>query len=83
MRTKSTGEESNTTIQLSRIKKNAARETMHIFAPLASRLGMNRLKNELEGVSFQALHPCQFKQITSSYNSLGMKAVLQPINQNN
>jgi len=70
-------EESNTIIQLSRNEKNVAREAMYIFAPLASLLGMNRLKNELEGVSFQALYPRQFKQITSSYNSLGMKAVLE------
>src|SRR4029434_10583720 len=34
-----------------------ARETMDIYAPLAGRLGMSKIKNELEDLSFQYLEP--------------------------
>jgi len=34
-----------------------AKETMEIYAPIANRLGMGRLKNELEDLSFRYLHP--------------------------
>src|SRR6058998_361509 len=33
-----------------------AKETMEIYAPIANRLGMGRLKNELEDLSFRYLH---------------------------
>ena len=34
-----------------------ARETMEIYAPLADRMGMNRIRDELEDLSFQVLNP--------------------------
>jgi len=34
-----------------------AKETLEIYAPIANRLGMGRLKNELEDLSFRYLHP--------------------------
>src|ERR1041384_7380889 len=34
-----------------------AKETMEIYAPIAKRLGMGRLKSELEDLSFHYLHP--------------------------
>ena len=34
-----------------------ARETLDIYAPIASRLGMSRVKNELEDLAFQYLEP--------------------------
>ena len=43
----------------------ASREALHIYAPLASRLGMHRLKNELEGAAFQILYRRQFAKVTS------------------
>ena len=38
-----------------RIRK--AKETMEIYAPLADRMGMNRIRDELEDLSFQKLNP--------------------------
>ena len=34
-----------------------AQETMEIYAPLADRMGMNRIRDELEDLSFQILNP--------------------------
>ena len=38
-------------------KRRKAQETMDIYVPLAERLGLHRIKNELEDLSFQALNP--------------------------
>jgi RelA/SpoT family (p)ppGpp synthetase len=38
-------------------KKRIAQETMEIFAPLADRMGMNRIRDELEDLSFLNLNP--------------------------
>ncbi|MDH4330230.1 MAG: RelA/SpoT family protein [Candidatus Moranbacteria bacterium] len=40
-----------------------ARETMEIFAPLADRLGIGELKNELEDLSFKYLEPEKYKEV--------------------
>ena len=34
-----------------------AKETMEIYAPLANRMGMNRIRDELEDLSFAQLNP--------------------------
>ena len=34
-----------------------AKETMEIYAPIANRLGMGNIKNELEDLSFRYMHP--------------------------
>ena len=38
-------------------RQRTARETLDIYAPIANRLGMSRLKNELEDLAFQHLEP--------------------------
>ena len=37
-------------------KERIAKETMEIYAPLADRMGMNRIRDELEDLSFQILN---------------------------
>jgi len=40
-----------------------AQETLDIYAPIANRLGMSRLKNELEDLSFQHLEPDTYEAL--------------------
>ena len=40
-----------------------AGETLYIYAPLAYRLGLNKIKSELEDLSFKYEHPSEYKQI--------------------
>ncbi len=46
-----------------------ARETMDIYAPLANRLGLHRIKLELENLSFKYLRPDLYAQITEWLDS--------------
>src|SRR5438874_3362963 len=38
-------------------RRRIARETMDIYVPLAERIGMHRLKDQLEDLAFAELHP--------------------------
>ncbi|KFN43607.1 RelA/SpoT family protein [Arenimonas oryziterrae] len=44
-------------------RRRIARETLEIYAPIAQRLGMNRIKAELQDLGFRALHPLRHKVI--------------------
>jgi len=41
--------------------KRIARETLDIYAPIANRLGINRLKIQLEDLGFMHLHPFRYR----------------------
>lgn len=51
-----------------------ARETMDIYAPLASRLGIDWIKRELEDLSFMYLYPIEYKELKETIEKrLGQK----------
>jgi guanosine-3',5'-bis(diphosphate) 3'-pyrophosphohydrolase len=46
-------------------RKRIAQETMDIYAPIAHRLGMGKLRGELEDLAFQHLHPEDYREISA------------------
>ena len=44
-------------------RKRIAEETMEIFAPIAHRLGMGKLRGELEDLAFRHLHPEDYREL--------------------
>lgn len=44
-------------------QKELARENMELYAPLASRLGIDWMKRELEDLSFKYLHPAEYEDL--------------------
>jgi guanosine-3',5'-bis(diphosphate) 3'-pyrophosphohydrolase len=46
-------------------KKRIAQETLDIYAPLASRLGIYWIKNELEDISYKYIYPEEYSNIES------------------
>ncbi|MBR5060671.1 MAG: bifunctional (p)ppGpp synthetase/guanosine-3',5'-bis(diphosphate) 3'-pyrophosphohydrolase [Prevotella sp.] len=43
-----------------------AGETLYIYAPLANRLGLNKIKTELENLSFKFEHPDEYESISNN-----------------
>ncbi|MDY7116186.1 bifunctional (p)ppGpp synthetase/guanosine-3',5'-bis(diphosphate) 3'-pyrophosphohydrolase [Halomonas sp. SSL-5] len=50
-------------------KRRIARETLEIYARIASRLGINTIRVELEDLSFHALHPMRAERIKRAVSS--------------
>lgn len=44
-------------------RKRIAKETLDIYAPLAARLGLWKIKSELEDLSFKYLYPDEYKKV--------------------
>ena len=42
-----------------------AKETLDVYAPLAHRLGIHRIRSRLEDLAFKHLHPIEYKEIAS------------------
>jgi len=45
-------------------RRRIARETLEIYAPIAQRLGMNKVKAELQDLGFRTLHPDRYRVIS-------------------
>lgn len=50
-------------------QREIARETKDLYAPLASRLGIDWMKRELEDLSFQYLHPDEYLDLVTNLES--------------
>ena len=51
-------------------RERIARETMEIYSPLADRMGMNRIRDELEDLSFEILNPDARKLIKNRLDQI-------------
>ncbi len=51
-------------------QQKIARETLDIYAPLAHRLGMGKLRGELEDLAFRYTDPFAYKQVSTEVDSL-------------
>ncbi len=54
-------------------RKRNSEETLDIYAPLAGRMGMQTLREELEDHSFRWLHPDAYKAVTERLQALSAK----------
>ena len=50
-------------------RERIARETLEIYAPIAHRLGMGKIRAELEDLAFQHLEPEAYREIVTSMES--------------
>jgi guanosine-3',5'-bis(diphosphate) 3'-pyrophosphohydrolase len=50
-------------------RERIARETIEIYAPIAHRLGMGKVRNELEDLAFQYLEPDAYQEIIAAIES--------------
>lgn len=61
-------------------QRRIAKETLDIYAPLAYRLGVMKIKRELDFLSFRALYPVRFEVIERAYekaSKVGRRRVVQ------
>lgn len=59
------------TMQFLKPEKRAriSQETLDIYAPIAHRLGMGKMRSELEDLSFQNLHPDEYKKLAKDVDA--------------
>jgi GTP diphosphokinase / guanosine-3',5'-bis(diphosphate) 3'-diphosphatase len=50
-------------------RKRIAQETLEVYAPIAHRLGMSKIRSELEDLSFQYLEPEEYKRLKEEVES--------------
>lgn len=74
------------TMQFLKPEKRAriSQETLDIYAPIAHRLGMGKLRSELEDLSFQNLYPEEYKRLAKDVDARRpeLEASLERITQN-
>lgn len=71
------------TMQFLKPEKRAriSQETLDIFAPIAHRLGMGKMRSELEDLAFQNIHPEEYKRLSKEVEARRpeLEAVLEKI----
>lgn len=67
--------------EVSPLDVRVAREALYIYAPLASRLGMHRLKNDLENTAFRILYRRQYEAVMAMTHNQELNHVLQSITE--
>jgi GTP diphosphokinase / guanosine-3',5'-bis(diphosphate) 3'-diphosphatase len=55
-------------------RRQTAEETLDIYAPLAARMGMQQMREELEGLAFRELNPEAYKVITERLEALAARS---------
>ena len=62
-------------------RKLKAKETLDIYAPIANRLGINKIKNELEDLGIQHLFPYRYRVISKALKKSkgGQKRIVKKI----
>jgi RelA/SpoT family (p)ppGpp synthetase len=55
-------------------RRRTAQETLDIYAPLAGRMGMHEMREELEDLSFRELNPDAYNVITERLDALATKS---------
>jgi len=73
------------TMQYLKPEKRAriSQETLDIYAPIAHRLGMGKMRSELEDLSFQNLYPEEYKKLAKEVDARRpeLEAILEKIRQ--
>src|SRR3954471_24433474 len=52
-------------------RRRIARETLEIYAPIANRLGLNKIYQELEDLSFKHLYPDRYRVLAKAVKAAG------------
>jgi len=51
-------------------RRRIAQETLDIYAPIATRLGLNNISRQLEDLSFKQIHPMRFRVLTRAVKAV-------------
>ncbi len=54
-------------------RRRSAEETLEIYAPLAGRMGMHEMREELEDLAFREIYPEAFEVVSARLNALAEK----------